>query len=164
MGDSSTSANQLTFNRHLMRPFLLSLVVLSLSACNIVYKLPTRQGNVIEQRDLDKLKPGMTREQVEFVMGTPLATTPFRSDRWDYYGYYESPQGQVAQRTVTMYFDGEELSRIEGADAPKDEDANSKPDVGAIMKADEQDRRAAERGARENDPGVIFNPDQRAPN
>lgn len=146
-----------------MRVFLLCILGLGLCGCQLVFKLPTRQGNVIEQRDLDKLKPGMTREQVKFVMGTPLAATPFRSDRWDYYGYYKTPRGDSAQRQVTMFFEGDELARIEGQKLPGNEDGDSKPDVGAIIKADEQDRRAAQRGAEENDAGVIFNPDERRP-
>jgi len=99
-----------------MRVLLLSLLLLGLSGCQIIYKLPTRQGNVIEQRDLDKLKPGMSRDQVKFVMGTPLAATPFRADRWDYVGYYKSPYGEITQRTVTAYFDGDQLTRLEGAE------------------------------------------------
>lgn len=146
-----------------MRLLLLPLLILGLSACQLVYKLPTRQGNVIDQSDLDKLKPGMTREQVRFVMGTPLAGTPFRSDRWDYYGFYESPRGDESQRHVTMHFEGDLLARMDGVEPPPGEDGEAKPDVGSIIEADEQDRRAAQRGAEENDAGVIFNPDNRRP-
>lgn len=76
-----------------MRLLLLAVLALSLSACQILYRLPTRQGNVIDQRDLNKLQIGMTREQVKFVMGTPVAANPFRDERWDYFGYYKSPRG-----------------------------------------------------------------------
>ncbi len=157
MGDSFSAATR-------MRLILLPFLLFGLSGCGILYKLPTRQGNVIEQGDIAKLKTGMTREQVEFVMGTPLASAPFRNDRWDYYGYYQSRRGETVQRTVTMYFDGDQLARIEGAEQPEDLKDKSKRDVSAIIRADEQDRRAAERGAQENDPGVIFNKDQRGPN
>ena len=84
-----------------MRSILISLLVLGLSGCSIIYKLPTRQGNVIEQKQLDQLQVGMTREQVKFLMGTPIASDPFRGERWDYFGYYKSPRGQVSTRTVT---------------------------------------------------------------
>ncbi len=146
-----------------MRVFLLSLLLLGLSACSIIYKLPTRQGNVIEQRDLDKLKPGMSRDQVKFVMGTPLAATPFRADRWDYVGYYKSPRGEVTQRTVTAFFDGDQLTRLEGAEAKPAVGALSKPDASAVIKQDALDRANAERSAQENDPDVIVNPDSRRP-
>lgn len=142
---------------------LLSLMVLGLSGCSIIYKLPTRQGNVIEQRDLNKLKPGMTREQVKFVMGTPLAATPFRDDRWDYVGYYRSPRGEVTQRTVSIYFDGNTLARLEGAEDQTGATALSRPDADAVIKADKLDRANAERSAQDNDSDIIVNPDMRRP-
>ena len=85
-----------------MRHDLLSLVFAGLCGCQIVYKLPTRQGNVYDQKDLQKIQLGMTREQVHFVLGTPIATSPFREDRWDYVGYYKSPRGQVITRTMLL--------------------------------------------------------------
>ena len=146
-----------------MRVLLLSLALCALTGCGIIYKLPTRQGNVIEQRDLAKLKPGMTRDQVKFVMGTPLAATPFRADRWDYVGYYKSPRGDVTQRTVSMYFDGDLLSRMEGVEPKAGDAALSNPDADAVIKADEQDRAAARRSAEDNDSDIILNPDERRP-
>ena len=146
-----------------MRVLLLSLLLISLSGCSLIYKLPTRQGNVIEQRDLDKLKPGMTRDQVKFVLGTPLAATPFRADRWDYVGYYKSPRGEITQRTVTAFFDGDQLTRLEGAQPKAGDSALSKPDADAVIKADAQDRAAAARSARDNDSDIVVNPDERRP-
>lgn len=146
-----------------MRVLLLFPLLIGLAGCQIIYKLPTRQGNVIEQRDLNKLKPGMTRDQVKFVMGTPLAATPFRADRWDYVGYYKSPRGEVTQRTVSVFFEGDQLARLEGAEPAAGDSALSKPDADAVIKADAQDRAAAERSARDNDSDVVINPDERRP-
>jgi outer membrane protein assembly factor BamE len=146
-----------------MRVLLLSLLVLTLSGCQLIYKLPTRQGNVLDQKDIDKLKPGMSREQVRFVMGTPLASTPFRSDRWDYVGYYKSPRGEVIQRTVTVFFEGDLLARTDGAAPIAGDSALSKPDADAVIKADAQDRAAARRSADDNDSDVVLNPDERRP-
>ncbi|MCC2654901.1 MAG: outer membrane protein assembly factor BamE [Panacagrimonas sp.] len=146
-----------------MRVLLLSFLLVGLSGCQIIYKLPTRQGNVIEQRDLNKLKPGMTREQVKFVMGTPLAATPFRDDRWDYLGYYKSPRGEVTQRTVSVYFEGNQLARLEGAEDQRDANALSRPDADAVIKADKIDRANAERSAEDNDSDIVINPDTRRP-
>jgi len=97
-----------------MRSILISLLLLGLTGCSIVYKLPTRQGNVMEQNQLDKLQLGMTSDQVKFLLGTPIATDPFRGERWDYFGYYKSPRGQVSSRTVTLYFSDNKLTRMEG--------------------------------------------------
>ena len=97
-----------------MRALVLSLLLLGLAGCSIVYKLPTRQGNVIDQKQFDLLKVGQTREQVKFLLGTPIASSPFRTDRWDYYGYYKDPRGKVSTRTISLYFAGDKLDRMEG--------------------------------------------------
>lgn len=100
-----------------MRVLLCSLMMASLAAlggCQLVYKLPTRQGNVIEQKKLDQLALGMTREQVRFLLGTPLAADPYNSDRWDYLGFYRAPRGTTTERVVSLYFDGNALTRMEG--------------------------------------------------
>lgn len=149
--------------RVLLLTLLFPVLLLGLSGCQLIYKLPTRQGNVIEQKDLDKLKPGMTRDQVKFVMGTPLAATPFRTDRWDYVGYYKSPRGEVTQRTVTIFFEGDLLARVDGAAAKSGDKALSSPDVEAVIKADAQDRAAARRSAEDNDSDIVLNPDERRP-
>jgi outer membrane protein assembly factor BamE len=55
-----------------------------------VYRLDVQQGNLLEQKDIEAILPGMTRSQVRYLLGTPLAATPFRTDRWDYM-YYLRP-------------------------------------------------------------------------
>ncbi len=97
-----------------MRILLLGLLVLSLSACQLLYRLPTRQGNLLDQRDVAKLHVGMTRDQVKFVLGQPVAANPFRDDRWDYLSYYKSPRGDVSSRTVTLFFQNNQVTRIDG--------------------------------------------------
>jgi outer membrane protein assembly factor BamE len=97
-----------------MRFALYALLALSVAGCSLVYRLPTRQGNIIEQKQLELLRTGQTRDQVKFLLGTPLATSPFRTDRWEYLGYYKDPRGNVTSRTVTLYFEEEKLARIEG--------------------------------------------------
>lgn len=120
-------------------------LALTLPACGIVYKLPTRQGNVIEQKQLDQLKVGMTRDQVRFLMGTPLAASPFREDRWDYVGYYKTPRGQLFTRTVTLYFEGDKLARTEGIEAQKSAD-QTVPDTGNALKEEKKLREEKTRG------------------
>jgi outer membrane protein assembly factor BamE (lipoprotein component of BamABCDE complex) len=122
-----------------MRAILLSLLALGLAGCSIIYKLPTRQGNVIEQKQLDQLQVGMTRDQVRFLLGTPIATSPFRTERWDYFGYYKSPRGQVSTRTVSLYFDDNKLARMEGAQLAGDEKNVGTPDVDTLAKEVKKD-------------------------
>ncbi|HEX4873052.1 MAG TPA: outer membrane protein assembly factor BamE [Nevskiaceae bacterium] len=129
---------------------------LLLSGCGIIYKLPTRQGNVIDQKELDRLKIGMTREQVRFVMGTPVASSPLRSDRWDYVGYYKSPRGEVSTRTVSLFFEGEQLVRMEGAAPVRGGAGQATPDAETVIKQDAKDRSESERGnPREPETGVL---------
>jgi outer membrane protein assembly factor BamE len=136
-----------------MRFAALLLLVLPLCACEIVYKLPTRQGNVLEQKDLDALELGMSREQVKFLLGTPIAASAFRTERWDYVGYYKNPRGKVFSRTVSLYFEGDSLARMEGQKA---ETAGDGPDLEAIAKEEKQAAAEAERGEQETESGITI--------
>lgn len=144
-----------------MRVLLLTLILVGLSGCQLIYKLPTRQGNVIEQKDLDKLKVGMTRDQVKFVMGTPLASNPFRKDRWDYFGYYKSPRGDVTQRTVTLTFEGDLLTSMTGTEPmlPPGETA-AKSDAEKVVEQEQRDRGEAAAPAKDSviEPSQLPNP------
>lgn len=97
---------------------LLLLVVFLLFACSYIptlpYKIDIQQGNVVTQEMVEKLKPGMTRSQVRFVLGTPLITDVFHNNRWDYF-YYFAPRGSFSEKQkLTIIFDGDRLSHIEG--------------------------------------------------
>lgn len=101
---------------HLKIPLL--IVAFLLLACSYVptlpYKIDIQQGNVVTQEMVEKLKPGMTRSQVRFVLGTPLITDVFHGNRWDYF-YYLAPRGSLSEkRKLTVIFDGDRLSHIEG--------------------------------------------------
>lgn len=102
-----------------MRHFLISALLLSLVAgCSSVHVGPHRidvqQGNALDQENIARLKPGLNRSQVRFLLGTPLVVDPFRTDRWDYvYVFYKA--GKLAeQKRITLFFDGDTLARIEG--------------------------------------------------
>lgn len=142
-----------------MRYVLLSFLVLGLSGCSIVYKLPTRQGNVIQQDQLDKVQLGMTRDQVKFLLGTPIATSPFRTERWDYFGYYKSPHGDVSTRTVSFYFDDNKLARMDGAQLPGATAAKDvgTPDVDTLAKEVQKDENEKSRNkGKDKDTGVAI--------
>ncbi|MDD3762525.1 MAG: outer membrane protein assembly factor BamE [Nevskiales bacterium] len=141
--------------------FVLTLSAL-LAGCNIVYRLPTRQGNVIEQKQLDQLRTGLTREQVVYLMGTPLAASPFQTDRWDYVGYYKSPRGKVSKRIVTLYFDGDLLAKMEGVEPTKGSGALENPDVKTVIRDEKKDATEKERSESESnrESGVILTPDK----
>jgi outer membrane protein assembly factor BamE len=79
-----------------------------------VYRLNIQQGNVLEQEMLDKLRPGMNKNQVRFIMGTPAINDPFHSERWDYIYTRSVNGGQRRQVHLTMYFEDEKLAYLEG--------------------------------------------------
>src|SRR5437879_5973752 len=99
------------------RIFLLPLILL-LSACgempkldtssfdisnsHLVYRQDIRQGNFITQEMVSQLKPGLTREQVRYVLGTPLVTDPFHGNRWDYVYRYENGKGDLQKRNLSV--------------------------------------------------------------
>jgi len=92
---------------------LLSLLVSAtvLSSCT-PYKMEIRQGNLVMPEMREKLKVGMTRQQVKFLMGTPMISDPFHENRWDYMYRLEQSGELVEQKNMTLYFEGDILSRI----------------------------------------------------
>lgn len=99
-------------------------LLLALLATACVYRQDIPQGNFFTTEDAAKLAPGMTREQVQFVMGTPMIRDPFHPHRWDYVFYVDS-QYEVRERyqRVTVFFTGDTVERIvteglDDADAP----------------------------------------------
>jgi outer membrane protein assembly factor BamE len=80
------------------------------------YKIDVQQGNVLTQEMVAQLKPGQTREQVRFLLGTPMVTDIFHQQRWDYVYRYQSGQtGEVESRRFAVFFDAEgRLERVGG--------------------------------------------------
>jgi len=78
------------------------------------YKPEIQQGNYVSQDVLAQVKPGMTREQVRFLLGTPLLTDIFHADRWDYVYWRETTDGKREQRKVALFFTNGTLARMEG--------------------------------------------------
>lgn len=80
------------------------------------YKIDIQQGNVLSQEMVSQLKPGQTKDQVRFLLGTPLVADIFHQQRWDYVYRYQSGQtGQVESRKFAVFFDAEgRLERVDG--------------------------------------------------
>mgnify|MGYP003560531985 FL=1 len=80
------------------------------------YKIDIQQGNVLTQEMVSQLKPGQTRDQVRFLLGTPLVVDIFHQQRWDYvYRYQNGRTGAVESRKFTVYFDREDrLASVAG--------------------------------------------------
>lgn len=97
---------------------LAAAVVTTLSACAVidplVYKINIPQGNYIEQRDVDNLRVGMTREQVQFVLGKPVVENSFRDDTWVYMYRLKPGRGNTVTRELSVYFNNDLLADISG--------------------------------------------------
>ena len=63
---------------------------------------------------LSQLRRGMSRDQVRYVLGSPLVVDMFRTDRWDYVYSLRSGRKEAEQRVISVYFDGDVLDRVEG--------------------------------------------------
>lgn len=102
-----------------MRIALAVVVLTSLTACTITdrlspYRIDVQQGNFVTQEMVAVLKPGMTKDQVRFALGTPLVVDVFHADRWDYIYRRDPGRGERQQRKLTVFFDQDRLLRVDG--------------------------------------------------
>lgn len=113
-----------------MQKLLVPVLCALLAACAGfpgVYKIDIEQGNSITQEMVDQLRPGMTKRQVRFIMGTPLAQDPFNQERWDYI-YSMQPGGEDReQERLTVIFDDEDRLASFAGDFEPDIDTEDTP-------------------------------------
>ncbi len=98
----------------LIRTLGFAMLSFSLAACHLVYVPDVQQGNILTKKNLDQLKPGMTKHQVLVLLGTPSVTTPFEQDRWDYVATQQHRGGPITVRHLTLTFNNDTLVRTEG--------------------------------------------------
>jgi outer membrane protein assembly factor BamE len=117
-----------------VRPFALALLTL-LAGCNLhwpkVANVTVQQGNVITQEMIDRLKPGMTRRQVAFVMGEPVLRDAFNPDRWDYVYSVEVGGVVYQQLRMSLFFENDQLAKFSGDMAPTTAAENAAADKAA---------------------------------
>ncbi len=105
--------------------FIFLFISLLTTSCSLieplVYRIPIQQGNIIDQEQVDKLQLGMTKEQVAFVLGTPMVTDAFNADYWEYLYVLTGSNGSNATKTISVTFQNGKLSTISG-DFDKKED------------------------------------------
>ena len=112
--------------RAVISAVLALLLLFPLAGCELVYKLPTRQGNVLDQKDLDKVQIGMNREQVRFLLGTPMLASMFHQDRWDYVYYLKRGKGaEMQSRKLVVYFKDNRLERFDADTMPPETQADN---------------------------------------
>lgn len=82
------------------------------------YRIEVVQGNFVSREQVEALRPGMGRQQVREILGTPLITSLFREDRWDYVFTLKRPGIDPQTRRLTVFFKGDTLDRHEGDEMP----------------------------------------------
>ncbi|MDH3748096.1 MAG: outer membrane protein assembly factor BamE [Gammaproteobacteria bacterium] len=89
------------------------ILVATLMTAGCVYRASISQGNLIKQEDLDQVEVGMTRNQIRFLLGTPLVDDPFHADRWDYIYYLKVGRREADfTRWVSIFFADDRVVEI----------------------------------------------------
>ncbi|AEI78410.1 lipoprotein [Cupriavidus necator N-1] len=85
------------------------------------YRINIVQGNFVSREAVSQLREGMTRDQVKFLLGTPLLNDVFHADRWDYvFSFRRGNTPVVQQRRYTVYFEGDRLVKFSGDELPSE--------------------------------------------
>lgn len=92
----------------------------SMAGALTMYKPEVVQGNFISSEQVQALRPGMTRVQVRDTLGTPLTTSIFHADRWDYVFTMKRVRVEQQKYRLTVFFKGDELDRYEGDEMPSE--------------------------------------------
>ena len=107
----------MTLSRLARTAFLMT----ALSACTSVpriineYKIDVQQGNVLTQEMVAQLRPGLTKDQVRFILGSPVLTDMFHANRWDYVYRLQKGSGEIEMRKFSTFFDvNGKLARVSG--------------------------------------------------
>ena len=101
-------------------PVLLAVLVFALAGCNMVprigaHRMEIQQGNFVSQEMMSQVKAGMTKDQVRFILGTPLVSDIFHADRWDYvFARRRVNSDELEQRHIVIFFEEGRLKRIDG--------------------------------------------------
>jgi len=122
-----------------MRYITIILLALMCAACSSAlpslkpYRMDIQQGNVVTSKMMLQLRPGMTKSQVRFIMGTPLIQDTFHANRWDY--YYEMRKGGklIERRRVILDFENDALKQVRGDVIPA---GTGEPTAGSEESAD----------------------------
>jgi outer membrane protein assembly factor BamE len=105
--------------------FAALLAFTGLTAC---YKTPVQQGNILKQEDIDEVKPGMSKQQVVIILGTPTVADPFNQDRWDYINTNKVKGEFKKIKKFSLFFEDNKLVRTEGNYYPNKEEVTTQPD------------------------------------
>ncbi|MGH8114662.1 MAG: outer membrane protein assembly factor BamE [Rhodanobacteraceae bacterium] len=93
---------------------LATAAMLTLGACSLIYKPDVQQGNLLIGKNVGELKPGLTKQQVLALLGSPSVVSPFDQNQWNYVATLQRRGGTIQERTLTLHFDNDTLVRTNG--------------------------------------------------
>lgn len=99
----------------------------------VVYRPHIQQGNTINQELVNQLKPGMSKNQVRYLLGTPMLVDVFHSNRWDYYYSLRRGQELMSQKRVALFFEDDRLVRVSGDYRPVPMPENAKEEKETVV-------------------------------
>ncbi len=103
-----------------LRLLALTLLTACLGLTGCVYRMDIQQGNYLDGKDVGKLKVGMTRVQVRYLLGTPMVEDIFNQSRWDYVYYFKRGYARrPLESRVIVYFNGDKVQRLALYNIPK---------------------------------------------
>ncbi len=138
MIDQSNDSEERAQMQNLIKTVIFSLALGLVGGCSYfgVYKRDLPQGNLITQDMLAQLEPGMTRKQVQYVMGSPLLEAPFEADQWDYVFMLDKAYGGTVYKRLTLTFANDRLVDMETAgDIDKDVDLKAESGPGPAVES-----------------------------
>jgi outer membrane protein assembly factor BamE len=97
-------------------------LMLSVTACSSwIYRIDVPQGNFLEQKDIDKLRIQMSKEQVQYVLGNPVAENSFEDNTWHYFYSLQGGRGDNFKKQLVLNFQNGKLAKMSGDfDVPKE--------------------------------------------
>ena len=109
---------------------LIASTLIVASSCKVpgMHRPSLQQGNLLTQDMVNELEPGMTKEQVEFVLGRPVHLNTFNIDQWDYVYTFEDRRGNTTRRHLSVTFENDVLAEIGGDYKPSGESEEDEPE------------------------------------
>ena len=92
--------------KQLSSKYFISFGIFFFIGCSALspYEVPVLQGNIVDDEEIEKLKSGLNKDQIRYLLGTPLAKSPLTNKRWDYYYSVKVGNRNLAEKKLTLFF------------------------------------------------------------
>ena len=97
----------------LLRFMLCAVMISAITGCSLMYRPDIVQGNYLGEKEIARLNIGMTRAQVQYIMGSPMLEDPFENNVMTYISRVDSRDEGISQSFIQLYFKGDKLTKID---------------------------------------------------